>query len=66
MSEIETQCKALRILADEIVAPDYVPALCLRESADMLEKLAKQRDDLKRQLDIAIAENLEIRKTNNK
>jgi len=64
VNEIETQCRALLILADEIAAPDCVPAQCLRDAADMLETVARQRDELKRQLDIALAENLELRKAN--
>lgn len=64
MNEIETQCCALRILADEIVAPDCVPAQCLREAADMLETVAKQRDEIKRQLDLVMKENLEMRRAN--
>ena len=66
MNEIETQCCALRILANEIVAPDCVPAQCLREAADMLETVARQRDELKQQLDIAIKENLEMRRDRKK
>lgn len=30
---------ALRALANEIQAPDYIPQLCLREAADMIEEL---------------------------
>jgi hypothetical protein len=31
--------KALRILAADIKAPDHVPAMCLRDSAAMIESL---------------------------
>lgn len=30
---------ALRVLANEIQSPDYIPQLCLQEAADMIEEL---------------------------
>ena len=38
-AEIEAMPKALRILAAEIKAPDYVPSMCLRDAAAMIESL---------------------------
>lgn len=37
--EIEVMPQALRILADQIQAPDYVPGMCLRDAAAMIESL---------------------------
>lgn len=37
---LEAMPKALRLLADQITAPDHVPAMCLRDAAAMLESLA--------------------------
>lgn len=36
--------QALRLLADQIQAPDDVPALCLREAADLIDRLATAAD----------------------
>ena len=45
--EISDMPKALRLLAEQIQAPDHVPAMCLRDAAAMIESLAmdKQRLD---------------------
>ena len=37
--EIEHMPPALRILADQINAPDHIPAMCLRDAAAMIESL---------------------------
>jgi len=37
--EIYHMHKALRILAEQIQAPDHVPAMCLRDAACMIESL---------------------------
>ena len=38
--EITIMPQALRILAAQITAPDYVPATCLRDAATMIESLS--------------------------
>jgi chromosome segregation ATPase len=43
-SKTETLSAALRILANDIQSPDDVPATCLREAADRLEELARERN----------------------
>ena len=43
-SKTETLAAALRVLANDIQSPDDVPAICLREAADRLEELARERD----------------------
>jgi len=43
-TKTETLAAALRILATDIQSPDDVPATCLREAADRLEELEKERD----------------------
>jgi len=43
-SKTETLASALRILANDIQSPDDVPATCLREAADSLEWLTRERD----------------------
>jgi hypothetical protein len=43
-SKTETLASALRILANDIQSPDNIPATCLREAADRLEELARERD----------------------
>jgi len=37
--ELHHMPKALRILAEQIQAPDYIPAMCLRDAACMIEAL---------------------------
>jgi hypothetical protein len=37
--ELHHMPKALRILAADIQAPDYIPAMCLRDAAAMIESL---------------------------
>jgi hypothetical protein len=37
--ELQHMPKALRILAEQIQAPDHVPAMCLRDAAAMIESL---------------------------
>jgi hypothetical protein len=37
--EISDMPKALRLLADQITAPDHIPAMCLRDAAAMIETL---------------------------
>lgn len=39
LSELDAMPKALRTLAAEIKAPDYIPSLCLRDAASMIESL---------------------------
>lgn len=43
--------KALRILADQITAPDDIPAMCLRDAAAMIESLATQLAEARDQLE---------------
>ena len=43
----EVMCHALRTLAYDITAPDDVPALCLRDAANMIEELVRSRDEFK-------------------
>lgn len=38
--ESTTTAASLRVLANEISAPDYVPALCLRDAAALIERQA--------------------------
>ena len=40
--ELTDTPKALRLLANQIQAPDHVPAMCLRDAATMIEALAYQ------------------------
>jgi hypothetical protein len=47
MSDPATTAKALRILADQIQAPDDVPACCLREAAEMVTRLAADVERLR-------------------
>jgi hypothetical protein len=47
MSPTETMCHALRTLAYDIKSHDDVPALCLRDAANMIEELVRSRDDFK-------------------
>jgi len=49
--EIEIMPKALRILADQITAPDDIPAMCLRDAAAMIESLATQLAEARDQLE---------------
>ena len=42
--ELKDMPKALRILANEINAPDHIPAMCLRDAATIIESLIMQRD----------------------
>jgi uncharacterized protein (UPF0147 family) len=44
-SQTKIMPKALRILADQISAPDDVPSQCLRDAADMIEALEKEALD---------------------
>jgi hypothetical protein len=37
--EIDDMPKALRLLAEQIDAPDHVPGMCLRDAAAMIESL---------------------------
>lgn len=37
--ELHYMPKALRILAEQIQAPDHVPSMCLRDAAAMIESL---------------------------
>jgi len=46
--ELEDMPKALRLLADKIHAPDHVPAMCMRDAAEIIEMLVKQRDESRR------------------
>lgn len=41
MTIATTTAQALRLLADEIQAPDHVPSLCLRDAADLIERQAE-------------------------
>jgi len=50
-SKTETLASALRILANDIQSPDDVPATCLREAADKLEWLARERDTEEKRAD---------------
>jgi hypothetical protein len=51
MSPIETMCHALRTLAYDIKSHDDVPALCLRDAANMLEELARSNAELRKALE---------------
>lgn len=42
LSELHTMATALRLLADQITAPDDVPEACLRDAARMIDELSKQ------------------------
>ena len=37
--ELNHMPKALRILAEQIQAPDHIPSMCLRDAACMIESL---------------------------
>ena len=50
-SKTQTLAAALRILANDIQSPDDVPATCLREAADRLEELARERDTEQKRAD---------------
>ena len=50
--ELQAMPSALRILADEIKAPDDIPEICLRDAAAMIERLVEQRDDARLQAEI--------------
>jgi len=50
-SKTETLAAALRILANDIQSPDDIPATCLREAADRLEELARERDTEEKRAD---------------
>ena len=50
--ELQAMPSALRILADEIKAPDDIPEMCLRDAAAMIESLVEQRDDARLQAEI--------------
>ena len=39
MKDLKIMPSALRKLADEIQSPDDIPAMCLRDAADMIESL---------------------------
>ena len=39
--ELDAMPVALRILADQITAPDDVPEVCLRDAASMIEELRR-------------------------
>lgn len=41
INELNAMPKALRILANQILAPDHVPATCLQDAANMIEALRK-------------------------
>jgi len=49
MKDTQDMPDALRILANEIDAPDYIPAMCLRDAAEMIEDLLAQRDSDRRE-----------------
>ena len=38
-AELDAMPSALRLLADQVTAPDHVPAMCLRDAAVMIESL---------------------------
>ena len=42
MTNPHITAKALRILASQIQAPDDIPAICLRDAADLIERQADQ------------------------
>jgi len=50
-SKTETLAAALRILANDIQSPDDIPATCLREAADSLEWLTRERDTEQKRAD---------------
>jgi uncharacterized coiled-coil DUF342 family protein len=50
-SKTETLAAALRILANDIQSPDDVPATCMREAADRLEWLTRERDTEQKRAD---------------
>jgi hypothetical protein len=50
-SKTATLAAALRILANDIQSPDDIPATCLREAADRLECLARERDTEQKRAD---------------
>jgi len=50
-SKTETIAAALRILANDIQSPDDIPATCLREAADRLEWLTRERDTEQKRAD---------------
>jgi hypothetical protein len=50
-SKTETIAAALRILANDIQSLDDVPATCLREAADRLEWLTRERDTEEKRAD---------------
>jgi len=50
-STTETIAAALRLLANDIQSPDDVPATCLREAADRLEELTRERDTEQKRAD---------------
>ena len=39
INELNAMPNALRILANQIQAPDHIPATCLRDAANMIEDL---------------------------
>lgn len=47
--ELQDMPKALRVLANEINAPDHIPAMCLRDAATIIESLVVQRDRERRE-----------------
>lgn len=52
-SSTETLVGALRVLADQIQAPDDVPSTCLREAASRLDELAEDRSKLVEAVEVA-------------
>lgn len=46
--QLQIMPEALRLLAGEIKAPDYIPEMCLRDAAAMIESLVEQRDDARK------------------
>lgn len=56
--QIEIMPSALRSLADQIQSPDDIPAMCLREAADMIEALARNAGYCKPRYTIELKLNL--------
>ena len=58
--ELNAMPHALRLIADQITAPDHVPAMCLRDAAAMIESLAMQRDKLRAGIKAVLTENAHL------
>lgn len=58
--ELNAMPHALRLIADQITAPDHVPAMCLRDAAAMIESLAMQRDKLRDGIKAVLTENAHL------